>query len=218
MTAPGAREPVRTRAGEEIPCQIVGLTAGVSPNIALASGTSIQTGRGFLVDGHLRTSIPDVFAAGDCAEIRNEAGGRNTIEQVWYTGQRQGDAVGRVMAGHDAPYTPRLWHNSAKFFDLEYQVYGAVNRDVPRERNLFWEHPDHRHALRLVYTDGGLIGVNVMGLRYRHEVCERWILEHRSIEYVLEHLAAANFDPEFHHRHEDAIRRAFEEQLACPIP
>ena len=86
--------------------------------------------------------------------------------------------------------------------------------NVPGELNLFWMHPDGRHSVRIVYTDEGVIGFNLMGIRYRHEVCERWIRDRKSIQFVLEHLAEANFDPEFFRRHEQAVRADFERQIA----
>lgn len=205
---------VETGNGERIPCQLVGLTAGVSPNIDLLRESSIETKRGVLVDSSLRTSAPDVWAAGDCAEILRPEGDRNLIQQVWYTGKLQGELVGDVIAGEERAYDPGIWFNSAKFFDLEYQTYGQVNMDVPGEKNLFWSHPDQHLAVRIVYTDDGVVGVNLMGLRWRHEVCERWILDKRPVHWVIEHLAEANFDPEFFRRHEPAIQSAFQEQIA----
>ena len=193
--------------GERIDCQLVGLTPGVSPNVDLLEGSGIETGRGVLVDWSLRTNVPDVYAAGDCAELVNAGEQRNTIQQVWYTGKAQGRVVGDVMAGEERTYDPGIWYNSAKFLDLEYHTYGRVNLRVPGEENLYWEHPNGGHSLRLVHTpDEGVIGVNTMGLRFRHEVCERWIREQRDLAYVLEHLEEANFDPEFFRRHEADIR------------
>ena len=205
---------VVTKDGERIDCQIVGLTAGVSPNIALAQASGIPTGRGVLVDRSLRTPVDDVFAAGDCAEIVNEEGGRNLLQQVWYTGKKQGRLAAESMAGREARYEPGTWYNSAKFLDLEYQTYGRVNFRVEGESNLYWEHPNGQHALRLVHVDGRLIGVNVMGLRFRHRVCEAWIQAGREIPWVLEHLTDAAFDPEFFERHEPAMVRELGEQFA----
>ncbi len=200
--------------GERLDCQLVGLTPGVSPNVDLLEGSGIETGRGVLVDWSLRTNVPDVHAAGDCAELVNDGDRRNTIQQVWYTGKLQGEVVGDVLAGYERTYDPGVWYNSAKFLDLEYHTYGRVNQDVPGERNLYWEHPDHRHALRVVHTpDDGVIGFNTMGWRFRHEVCERWIREGRDVPYVLERLEEAHFEPEFFRRHEADVRRAFGEPL-----
>jgi NADPH-dependent 2,4-dienoyl-CoA reductase/sulfur reductase-like enzyme len=205
---------VMTSAGDRIDCEIVGLTAGVSPNVDLVRESPIEVGRGVLVDRSFRTSAPDVYAAGDCAEIIAAEGERNLIQQVWYTGKEQGRVAAEVIAGEERSYAPGIWYNSAKFLDLEYQTYGQVGFDVPGERSLYWEHDGHEHAARIVYTKGGVIGFNVMGIRWRHEVCERWIREQRDVPYVLEHLGEANFDPEFYRRHEAEIVSTFRGQLA----
>jgi len=200
---------VRTDDGRELPCQLVGLTAGVRPNIGVVERSGIACRRGVLVDGALRTRAPDVFAAGDCAEIGGGGDGPGLVQQVWYTGRMQGEVVGDVISGEERTYDPGVWFNSAKFLDLEYQVYGRVNMGVDGEENLLWQHPDGRHALRLVHVGGTIIGFNLLGIRFRHEVCERWIREGRSIDHVLDHLEEAHFDPELYRRHEDAIRRHF---------
>ncbi len=205
---------VITDKEERIDCELVGLTAGVSPNIDLVKDTKIETNRGVLVDRSFRTSMPEVYAAGDCAEIRTENGGRNLIQQVWYTGKKQGEIVGDVLAGESWSYDPGIWFNSAKFFDLEYQVYGQVNMGIQDERNLIWEHPNHRHSVRIVYTKEGVIGLNLMGIRYRHQVCDSWIAERRPVADVIENLEEANFDPEFFRHYEAEIVGTLKEQIS----
>ncbi|HMB69836.1 MAG TPA: FAD-dependent oxidoreductase [bacterium] len=200
-------------AGERLPCEIVGLTPGVSPNTDLVRATEIGSARGILVDHGFRTSAPDVYAAGDCAEMVT-GGDRNLIQQVWYTGRMQGEAAGDAVAGEEVRYEPRLWYNSAKFLDLEYQVYGDVpNRPREGETHLYWEHPDGSRSVRLVTQAGRVTGVNVMGIRYRQEVCERWIREEQPVAQVIDGLGEANFDPELHRRFEGDVRAAFEGQL-----
>ena len=56
--------------------------------------------------------------------------------------------------------------------------------------------------IRIVHIGGKVVGLNLMGIRYRHAVCEAWLREGRSVDYVVEHLAEANFDPEFFRRYE----------------
>ncbi|MCP3977861.1 MAG: NAD(P)/FAD-dependent oxidoreductase [bacterium] len=205
---------VTTDGGERIDCQLVGLTAGVSPNVDLVRDSAIATGRGVLVDRRFRTDAGEVYAAGDCAEIVDPDGGRNLIQQVWYTGKKQGEAVAHEMAGRGADYEPGVWFNSAKFLDLEYQVYGRVNTGVPGEANLYWEHANENRAVRIVHAEGRVIGFNVMGLRWRHEVCERWIAEGASPAHVLDHLRHANFDPELFRRYEREAVGAMRGQLS----
>ncbi len=204
---------VVTDKGERIACELVGLTAGVSPNVELAKRSDIPVARGVLVDRTLRARAPDIWAAGDCAEILGKEGERPLLQQVWYTGKMQGEVAADGMAGADRTYDPGIWYNSAKFLDLEYQTYGRVNLKVPGERSVYWERADGRASLRIVYTDAGVIGFNSMGLRLRHEVCERWIREQTPLALVLERLGQANFDPEFFVRHEPEIARVLEKQM-----
>ena len=56
------------------------------------------------------------------------------------------------------------------------------------------------------HVAGKVVGFNLMGIRYRQEVCQRWLREERDLDYVLEHLAEANFDPEFFRTYERELR------------
>ncbi|TAE48712.1 MAG: NAD(P)/FAD-dependent oxidoreductase, partial [Bacteroidetes bacterium] len=192
---------VVTTAGEEIPCQFVGITVGVSPNIDLAKEAGIETGRGFLVNEYLQTNVPDIYATGDCAELRQPIAGRRAIEAVWYTGKLMGPVLAKTLCGNATPFKQSTWFNSAKFIDMEYQVYGQVGNTVREgEKHLYWQHPKEHKAIRLVYEEstGRILGFNVMGIRYREAVCRHWIEKGTHIEEVLENLSSANFDPEFY--------------------
>lgn len=199
---------VLTQNDKRIACQFVGLTAGVSPNIDFLRNSSIELNKGVLVDEQLRSSAPDVFAIGDCAELRRPTSGRRPIEAIWYTGRMMGQTVAATICGQETLYKPGVWFNSAKFFDIEYQVYGSVPAINPTGiSSLYWEHPEGKKAIRINYESESLAvtGFNLMGIRYRHEVCEKWILEGRSIEAVLQQLSLANFDPEFYPKHEQEL-------------
>ncbi|MEO0481537.1 MAG: FAD/NAD(P)-binding oxidoreductase [Planctomycetota bacterium] len=205
---------ITTGSGERLDCQLVGLTAGVSPNISMLEGSGIDTGRGILVDKQLRTSINDVWAAGDCAEIQATDGGRNTLQQVWYTGKMQGRHAAETMCGSDAEYDSGIWYNSAKFFDLEYQTYGLVNFNTPGEQEIFWRHPTEHVLIRIVHKQGKVFGFNFMGTRYRHEVCERWLADETPVEEVVPKLKEAAFDPEFFTRYEEQAQASLLQQFA----
>lgn len=202
-----------TDHGETIECECVGLTAGVSPNLSALEGSSIPTGRGVLVDSSLRTSVKNVFAAGDCAEIETTGDARNILQQVWYTGKMQGEVVADVIAGDERSYSPGIWFNSAKFFDLEYQTYGDVKRDLEGEVNLLWQHPTEKLAIRLVHQHGTIAGINLMGIRWRHEVCERWLRDKTPVSTVIDRMSEANFDPEFFKRFEPVAAQELRGQL-----
>ena len=84
---------------------------------------------------------------------------------------------------------------------------------IPGEKNIYWEHESHSHSLRLVHNGDEILGVNVMGLRYSHKVCEAWIRDKKSPGYILDNLSEANFDPEFFKKYESEIVGTFKEQL-----
>jgi NADH oxidase (H2O2-forming) len=206
---------VVTKRGEEIPAQFVGLTAGVRPNLSAVRQAPLETNRGILVNEYLETSAPDVYAIGDCTELRQPAPGQKSLNQIWYTGRIMGETVAQTLAGARTAYRPGPFFNSAKFFDIEYQTYGQVPARLPEGTETFyWGHPGGRHALRLNYDPGtrALLGVNTFGIRLRHETFDRWLRESRPVEYALEHLPQANFDPEFFRQHEPAILAAFNRQ------
>ena len=193
---------VETVDGQIIECQFVGLAVGVHPNLDIARNSPpIEFKRGILVNEYLETNVPDVYAVGDCVQHRQPPPGRKPIEQVWYTGKIQGTTVAKTICGHRTAYVPGNWYNSAKFFDIEYSVYGQVP-GVPAEnqRSLLWQHSGGKKSIRLVYdtSEGNkVIGFNLMGVRFRHNVCDQWLDDGRDLEYVLTHLRAVEFDPEF---------------------
>ena len=74
--------------------------------------------------------------------------------------------------------------------------------------------PDHKRSIRIVTSGEVVCGINVMGLRYSHRVCERWVAEKRSLDYVLDNLGEANFDPEFYEKCETEIIKEIRKQAA----
>ncbi len=215
----GRASAVITNHGERIDCGFVGLTVGVSPNIDFLKSTpaepSVDTDRGVLVDEYLTTSNPDIYAIGDCAQLRAPQAGRRPIEAIWYTGRMMGQTVARTICGQATKYVPKLWFNSAKFLDIEYQVYGDVPTRVPEGiKSLYWEHESGKMSIRINFDAAtkAVKGFNLMGIRYRHEVCEKWILNNISIESVLSHLSMANFDPEFFKMYESALVQQYNQE------
>lgn len=215
----GRAAAVHTKDGKRIECQVVGLTAGVSPNIGFLEATDIETQRGIMIDRSFRTNVQDVFAIGDCAQFREPLPGRRPIEQVWYTGREHGLTLARTLTGNaaDQPeeYNPGPWFNSAKFIDIEWHTYGNVLPRMGDEfKSLYWEHPEKEICVHMVYrTDNKeFVGINSMGIRYRHLIFDRFLRENRKMDYVLENLGAANFDPEFFKQYEEDVVGAWNKQ------
>lgn len=212
----GKADAIQIKNGDKLPCQFVGLTVGVSPNVDFLKTTPLSINRGIKVNDCLETNQPDVYAIGDCAELETPQLGRRPIEAIWYTGKMMGETVAYNIVGKRVKYNPGIWFNSAKFFDIEYQVYGDIRATKPDEHDtIYWEHADGKHAIRINFDKNteGVVGFNLMGIRYRHEVCEKWIKEGAKVETVLQNLGLANFDPEFYKEYEQEVVDIYNKQF-----
>lgn len=214
--ADGCVTGVLTDKGEKIDCQFVGLTVGVSPNVKWLKNTGLEINRGIMVDQYLQTNIPDVYAIGDCAEHKTPSPGRRPIEQVWYTGRMMGEVVAQTISGKQTVYKPGIWFNSAKFFNIEYQTYGWVRAQLEEgQQQFYWEANDGKKSLRIVFDAKThvVLGVNVFGIRMRHEVWNAWLDAAIIVSEAMKSLEEANFDPEFFKKYEFVIRESFNQQF-----
>jgi NADPH-dependent 2,4-dienoyl-CoA reductase/sulfur reductase-like enzyme len=199
---------VRLAGGDEIEAALVVASIGVVPNTGfLAGGAVLVAANGAIeTDDALRTSAPDVWAAGDCANVTWFDGSRRP-EQLWYTARDQGRVAARSMLGDEVTYRRGTWYNSAKFFDLEWTTVGRVPATVgpdgapapalPGYRSWFQRVPRRLESQRIVVQDDQVVGFNMLGSRWDHEPLVEWIHERRPLEWVLEHLGEAQFDEEF---------------------
>lgn len=211
-----AKSVIVAESGETIHCDFVGLTAGVSPNIDFIKSSNIETNRGVLVNRFLETNIKDVYAIGDCAEQRKPIDQRRPVEAVWYTGRMMGETVAQTICDNKIEYKPGHWFNSAKFLDIEYQTYGWVfSKQRENEAHFHWKHEDDTKCITICFNTNTnqFLGINTFGIRMRHEVFDRWLSEKQDVDYVINHLSEANFDPEFYKTFEKDILISYQDQL-----
>ena len=89
-----------------------------------------------------------------------------------------GETVAQTICGTKTEYKPGIWFNSAKFFDIEYQVYGNVPSEInyPLDSKI-WIHTQEKKSVRIVFQADTkiVVGFNLIGIRFRHEICDQWI-------------------------------------------
>jgi NADPH-dependent 2,4-dienoyl-CoA reductase/sulfur reductase-like enzyme len=191
----------------EVTCDLLVCAIGVVPNTGFlaTSGLRLSKGGAIEVDEALRASAPDVWAAGDCANV-TWADGTRRPEQLWYTARDQGRVAAASMLGDGATYRRGTWYNSAKFFDLEYTTAGWVpvrldwdNTPLdpgPDVSEWFQRSPGRFDSQRIVCQEERVVGFNMLGGRWNHERLLDWIDSRRTLSFVLDHLAEAQFDEE----------------------
>ena len=111
--------------GTTLPAELVVVGVGVKPRTALAEAAGLKVDNGIIVDEHLRTSAPGVWAAGDVA--RYPAHGKTLRIEHWVVAQRQGQAAARAMLGRGKPFreVPFFWSNH---HDVTISYIGHVER------------------------------------------------------------------------------------------
>lgn len=90
---------VLTRGGVEIPCSLVVIATERVPSVGFLAGSGVMVGMGVLVDDFLRTSAPNVYAAGDCAEFAEKPKKVGRINFGWRSAIKQGQLAGENMTG-----------------------------------------------------------------------------------------------------------------------
>jgi 3-phenylpropionate/trans-cinnamate dioxygenase ferredoxin reductase subunit len=151
-------ERVRTTDGRTLECDFAVVGVGVQPRIQLAAQAGLDVDNGILVDEHLETSVPGVFAAGDVANAQHPFYGERIRVEHWANALHQGPAAARSMLGHADPFD-RLPY----FFSDQYEVgmeYSGFARDW--DRVVFRGDPASREFIAFwVSNERVVAGMNV---------------------------------------------------------
>lgn len=150
----GRVERVRTRKGRLLACDFVVAGIGVTPNTELLAAAGAEVNNGILVDERCRTSLPDVYAAGDVTNHHHPIFGRLRVEH-WNNAYRQGLAAARSMLGGDQPYDylHSFWSNQYEHA-IEYVGFAAA-----WDRIVFNGRPQGRRFLAFYLKDGAVRAV-----------------------------------------------------------
>ena len=154
----GRVERVRTRNGRVLECDMVVAGIGILPNSELAAAAGAQVDNGVLVDERCRTSLPDVFAAGDVTNHLHPIFGRLRVEH-WNNGYQQGRAAARSLLGGTQPYdyVHSFWSDQYEHA-IEYVGFAAS-----WDRLVFRGRPESRKFLGFYLKDGivrAAVGLN----------------------------------------------------------
>ncbi|MGA6988947.1 MAG: FAD-dependent oxidoreductase, partial [Nitrososphaeraceae archaeon] len=125
-------EAVRTTKNKEIPADVVLLGTGIRPNSHIAKDAGIELGvyDAIKVDEHMRTNIPDIFAAGDCATARNYITNKDVYLPLGTTANKQGRVAGENAAGGNAQFKGVAGSVITKTFDLLAGKTGLDKREA----------------------------------------------------------------------------------------
>ena len=146
----------RLQSGTELEFDVLVTALGVRPNTQLVADAGGAVDRGILVDGRCATTLPDVYAAGDCAQGYDAVSGEKRMLPLWPNAVLQGETAGINMAGGRADYTQGIALNASGVFGLHMITAGSY------EGESFTVQRDGSYK-RLVTADGVLKGVIMVG-------------------------------------------------------
>ena len=171
---------VVTNTGETIKCQIVGYALGIKPRLTLAQSAGLTIDRGILVNEFLQTNQPDIYAAGDVAQVYDPLSGQFLMDSLWNPAREQGHAAGLNMTGEKKVYRKEIAYNVTRLAGITTTIIGMVGGEISDEDMLdiargdsetFRQLPnaiamksgsDINHV-RLLIGENTLVGALVMG-------------------------------------------------------
>ena len=160
---------------EVIPSEMVIISAGVRPNLELGESLGLECSRGICIDSTMRTSRPEVFAAGDVAEFEQ------TTYGVWPAAMQQGKVAGVNMAGGSVNYQGSVMANKLKVVGIDLASAGEI--DVENRFKSKIEESETVYK-KIVIDDGHIIGCILLGDTSSFNTVTRAIAEKTVIENV----------------------------------
>lgn len=170
---------VRLQDGRTLKCDILAYAIGIKPRVDLARDAGLELDRGILVDEFMQTNDPDVFAAGDAAQVYDPMTGRSILDSLWSVARDQGHAAGLNMAGQNKPYVKKTPFNVTRLAGLTTTIIGTVGRGrdedvlgIARGDSETWRELPNAivaqsgfevNRVRILVGEKSLIGAVVMG-------------------------------------------------------
>lgn len=140
----------------EIPFDVLVLAVGVRPNISLLKDIGGKTNRGIIIDERCRTSIPDIYAAGDCCESQDASSGEMKVMALLPNAYMQGECAGMNMSGTDCVFDKAIPMNAIGLFGKHIITAGTYTGEVYFEA-------DQENYKKLFYSNNRLNGYILIG-------------------------------------------------------
>ncbi len=132
------KKALRTKNGGEIVSDVVVAGIGIRPNLSIAQAAGLEVGDGIIVDRMLRTSQPDIYAAGDVVSFYSPELERRMRVEHEDNALTQGEIAGRNMSGEEL-YYEHLPYFYSDLFDLGYEAVGELNSQLETVED--WKEP-----------------------------------------------------------------------------
>jgi nitrite reductase (NADH) large subunit len=153
---------VTLKSGETYDADMIVCGTGVRPNVDLLSGSEVRLANGVVTNERQETSVPDVYAAGDCAETHDFLSGERVVHAIWPTAIDQGRVAGANMTGDEQTYAGSLSWNVTELFGLASASVGEF-RDRPGLEPVVFHNAAANIYRKLLLDGNRIVGAVVIG-------------------------------------------------------
>ena len=144
------------KSGKTVDFDVLVVAVGVRPNTELAAGAGCEVNRGIVTDARSATTVPDIYAAGDCAISHDITADTDRILAILPNAYMQGETAGHNMAGDPHEFTKAVPMNASGFMGLHMITAGSYEGETYLEQ-------DEDHYKLLVARDNHLVGFIMIG-------------------------------------------------------
>lgn len=189
-------EGVESTEGKTIPCQLVVHGKGVKANVDLVKGSEVKVQYGIVVDDHCRTSVPDVYAAGDAVQSRDDVRGEKWINALWPLAVEEGRVAALNILGQETELRPRTSMNSLKIGDLALISCGltGAREKVEGGEDVVVRGPARLQSRRFIFKTGRLVGYALVGDVKSAGVLTSLVTRGVNVDPVKDLIVAGRFD------------------------
>ena len=155
------RKRLKFSAGPDVLADVVIMATGIRTNLDWLKGSGVTVNHAVVVDDHLRSNVPGVYAAGDVAEGRDLISGQPAVHAIEPTAQEHGRVAGANMAGRDVRYRGSLIVNIVEVCHLDAASFGAW--DDTKAEAIGGIKKDRNAYRKLLFTGDRLTGAIIIG-------------------------------------------------------
>jgi len=153
---------------EIVACDLIVMAVGVKPNTALAASAGIKVERGIVIDEYLRTSIPDIYAAGDVAEVFDSGSEAYVVPAIWPVAVEHGQLAAWNMLGFSKPFVFTAAMNSVEIAGVPFISVGDI--EGGSQDQILIKHQDTN------YKKVVMRGKIVRGVLFLGNICQAGVL------------------------------------------
>lgn len=179
---------LKFKSGETLPAQMVVIAAGISPDVGLARQAGLETDRGIVVNPHLQTSVPEIYAAGDIIQYEGRVYG------IIPASFDQARVAAYNLLGEARAYGGTVPSNSLKVVGLSVTSIGIVNPDDDLHEEFSRKDENRGLYRKIVLEKNRVVGAIWMGEKKGASEIAKLIADKADISSWKESVLSENFD------------------------